>query len=99
LCYNKDVLDDTKKIRRLRTLNKIIEFIKEEDKDNSISRHFLETLILKHEVFYIKNGNRYLVDLDEVLEKFKRVYLDSDLTKIKQNQQAKLLYSDFLAEC
>lgn len=56
-------------IRKLRTLNEIIKFIKSMDSGSSISRHFLETLILKHEVYYIKSGNRYLVDIDEVFEK------------------------------
>lgn len=31
--------------------------------------------------------------------KYKRCYLDSDLTKTKQTQQAKLLYADFITEC
>lgn len=36
---------------------------------------------------------------NDCFKKYKRVYLDDDLTKIRQNQQAKLLYSEFLAEC
>ena len=52
----------------MRTINQIIDYIKKEDKETAISRYFIEVLILKHKVFYMKNGNRYLVDLDDVLK-------------------------------
>ena len=55
-------------IRRMRTINDIIKFIKKEDKDTSINRHIIENLILKHKVYYFKNGNTYHVDMDEVFK-------------------------------
>ena len=54
-------------IRKLRTIGQILKFIKKEDSESQISRYFIEDLMIKHKVYYIKSGNKYLLDLDEVL--------------------------------
>lgn len=54
-------------LRRMRTINGIIDFIKKEDNDTAINRYIIETLILKKKVFYIKSGSKFIIDLDDVL--------------------------------
>ena len=56
-----------KTIRRLRSIGEILKYIRKEDEDSEISRYFIETLMVERKVYYIKSGNKYLVDLDDVL--------------------------------
>ncbi len=65
------------KIRRLRSIGEIINFIKKEDVETAVSRYAIETLILKRKVFYFKSGNKYLVDLDDVLSEL-CIYRDKE---------------------
>ena len=57
------------KIRKMRSISQVIKFIKENDKETAITRYFIENLIYKQKIYYIKSGNKYYVDLDEVLNK------------------------------
>ncbi|MBP5446363.1 MAG: hypothetical protein J6Y28_09350 [Acholeplasmatales bacterium] len=56
-------------IRRMRTMNEVVKFIKKEDSGTSINRHIIESLVLSRKVFYVRLGNVIHVDLDDCLEK------------------------------
>lgn len=63
-----------KKLRKLRTIEEVLRFIKKEDKDTAVTRFMIERLITKKSIFYTTTGNRILIDLDEVLEKLGLIY-------------------------
>ena len=54
-------------VRRLRTMNQVVKYIKREDSGSAINRHIIETLVLSRKVFNQKIGNVTYVDLDECL--------------------------------
>ena len=51
-------------MKRMRTLNQTLAYIKENDPGSCISMNWLRTLIVSGEVPSHKAGRRYLVDLD-----------------------------------
>lgn len=55
-------------IRRMRAINGVLKYIRNENKESAISRYLIENIILRKKVYYIKSGNTYYVDLDEVLK-------------------------------
>jgi len=68
-------------IRRMRTINEIIKYIKKEDKDSSINRHIIEDLILLKKVYYFKHGNTYHVDLDDCLAELNLIRKDKNICR------------------
>lgn len=63
-----------KKLRKLRSIDEVLKFIKKEDEDSAVTRFMIERLIAKQSIFYTTTGNKILVDLDEVLEKLGLIY-------------------------
>lgn len=63
-----------KKLRKLRSIEEVLRFIKKEDKDSAVTRFMIERLVAKKSIFYTTTGNKILVDLDEVLEKLGLIY-------------------------
>lgn len=58
-------------VRRMRTINEVVKYIKREDEETSINRHIIENLILMRKVHFIRAGNVYHVDLDDCLNELK----------------------------
>ena len=63
-----------KKLRKLRSIDEVLNFIKKEDKDSAVTRFMIERLIAKQSIFYTTTGNKILIDLDETLEKLGLIY-------------------------
>lgn len=56
---------------RIRTIEKAFDEIKRTDTDTCITKHFIKNLIIEGEIPYRKTGNRYLIDVDEVMNYMK----------------------------
>lgn len=52
---------------RIRTIEKAFEEIRRADPDTCITKHFIKNLIINGEIPHRKTGNRYLIDVDEVI--------------------------------
>lgn len=60
-------------MRRLRTINETVRFLKEQDPDTSLTPHFIRRMIVDGQVPTVMAGKKYLVDLDSLL-----TYLDDE---------------------
>lgn len=56
---------------RIRTIEKAFNEIKQLDPDTCISKHFIRNLIIEGKIPYRKTGNRYLIDIEEVMRYLK----------------------------
>ena len=56
---------------KVRTIRKAIAEIKENDPNTAISEHGLRILINNNVIPSIREGNRFLVDLDSIYEYYK----------------------------
>lgn len=65
---------------RLRTITTCYEDIKRIDQNTAINKWLLRRLVNEGKISYRKSGNKFLIDLDEVLEYFGMEA--SDRTKI-----------------
>ncbi len=54
-------------VARIRTIERAFEEIRRTDPDTCITKHFIKNLIIEGEIPYRKTGNRYLIDVDEVI--------------------------------
>lgn len=54
-------------VSRIRTIEKAFEEIRRTDPDTCITKHFIKNLIINGEIPHRKTGNRYLIDVDEVI--------------------------------
>lgn len=61
-------------MRRLRTINEAVRFLKQEDPETSITPYFVRRMIVDGHVPTIMAGKKYLVDLDCLM-----TYLDQQL--------------------
>ncbi len=52
---------------RIRTIEKAFDEIKRIDPDTCITKHFIKNLIINGDIPYRKTGNRFLIDVDEVI--------------------------------
>lgn len=52
---------------RIRTIEKAFNEIRQIDPDTCITKHFIKNLIIEGEIPYRKTGNRYLIDLDGLI--------------------------------
>ena len=59
---------ETIKIARMRTLDGLYKDIHTIDPLSQISRNFIRQLVITRKVKSVKAGNKYLVNLDEMLE-------------------------------
>lgn len=55
-------------VSRIRTIEKAFEEIRRTDPDTCITKHFIKNLIINGEIPHRKTGNRYLIDVDEVIK-------------------------------
>ena len=55
-------------LKRWRSISQVLSTIKKEDKGTAITRYYIEHLIKNNKINYSRSGNKYLVDLDEVLK-------------------------------
>lgn len=60
-------------MRRLRTINEAVRFLKEQDPDTSLTPYFIRRMIVDGQVPTVMAGKKYLVDLDALL-----LYLDEE---------------------
>jgi len=58
----------SKKLRRMRTINQVVEEFKKEDPTTAITYSFINTLIKENKIKYIAVGSKRLVDLDSLIE-------------------------------
>ena len=56
---------------RIRTIEKAFNEIRQIDPDTCITKHFIKHLIIEGEIPFRKSGNRYLIDVDEVMNYMK----------------------------
>lgn len=52
---------------RIRTIEKAFEEIKRLDPETCITRNFIKNLIINGDIPYRKTGNRFLIDVDNVI--------------------------------
>ena len=55
---------------RIRTIQKAYEEIKQADPETSITQFRIRELVINGDVPSVKSGNKYLVDLDKLLNHF-----------------------------
>ncbi|NCB25420.1 MAG: hypothetical protein EOM62_08110 [Bacteroidia bacterium] len=61
-------------MRRLRTINETVRFLKEQDPDTSLTPYFIRRMIVDGQVPTVMAGKKYLVDLDALL-----IFLDEKI--------------------
>lgn len=49
---------------RMRGIKEAIEEIRESDPDTALTQTFLRRLVLRHEIPSVKNGRKYLINMD-----------------------------------
>lgn len=54
-------------VPRIRTIEKAYEEIKRLDPETCITRNFIKNLIINGDIPYRKTGNRFLIDVDNVI--------------------------------
>lgn len=52
---------------KIRTIEKAFDEIKRLDPDTCITKHFIKNLIINGDIPYRKTGNRFLIDVDDVM--------------------------------
>ena len=57
-----------RKLRRMRTINQVVEELKTIDPTTAITYSFINTLIKENKIRYIAVGTKRLVDLDSLIE-------------------------------
>lgn len=55
-------------LRRMRTINQIIELIKEDDPNSWVTKYMIRTIADKYDIHNVVVGKRHLYDLDAVLK-------------------------------
>ena len=56
------------KLKRWRSISQVLSIIKKEDRGTAVTRYYIESLIKNNKINYSRSGNKYLVDLDDVLK-------------------------------
>lgn len=64
----KEIMQKTQGLKRMRTISQIMEFLKEEDPESCISEHYLRQLVKHNQVPVFHAGRRQLISLDGLLE-------------------------------
>lgn len=68
ICLKRNCLrKEGDKVARIRTIEKAYDEIRRTDPDTCISKHFIKNLVIDGEIPYRKTGNRYLIDLDNLI--------------------------------
>ena len=57
-------------MRRLRTINEAVRFLKEQDPETSLTPYFIRRMIVDGQVPTVMAGKKYLVDIDALLDYF-----------------------------
>lgn len=52
---------------KIRTIEKAFDEIKRLDPETCITKHFIKNLIINGDIPYRKTGNRFLIDVDDVM--------------------------------
>lgn len=52
---------------RIRTIEKAFNEIRQSDPNTCITKHFIKNLIINGDIPHRKTGNRFLIDVDEVI--------------------------------
>lgn len=55
------------KVARIRTIGKAFEEIRRIDPETCITKNFIKNLIINGDIPYRKTGNRFLIDVDDVI--------------------------------
>lgn len=56
------------KLRRMRTIKQILEEIKNDDPETSISRYLLKAIAEKYNIYNVMLGNKHLYDFDLMID-------------------------------
>lgn len=56
----------TKPMLRLRTIKEAIQYFKERDPDTAITEHCIRSLITNQKIPFVRNGPKFLVDLEKI---------------------------------
>lgn len=72
-------------MRRLRTINEAVRYLKQQDPETSMTPYFIRRMIVEGQVPTIMAGKKYLVDLDRLLEHLDQ-QLESDQKTKPQTQ-------------
>lgn len=56
---------------KIRTISQAIEYLKSQDPNSAITEYYLRSLIKQNKIKYVKSGNRYLVNVNFLLDYLK----------------------------
>lgn len=68
-------------IPRMRTINEAYALIRQADPDTRISRHAFRMMVVQGKIPSYKLGNRFLLDIDKMLETFAKELSVEDLNE------------------
>lgn len=79
-------------VPRMRTLDQCAKYFKEQDPETTVTRYRIRQVVLNGTIPHVMCGNKYLVNLDRVIEYFTGPELESE----KKTEQEKKLESRWL---
>lgn len=56
----------TKPMLRLRTIKEVVQYFKERDPGTAITEHCIRSLITNQKISFVRNGSKFLVDLEKI---------------------------------
>ena len=60
-------------VPRMRTIDQCAELFKQQDPDTKVTKTYIRTMVLENKIPHVVCGNKYLVNLDKLIEYFSGV--------------------------
>ena len=57
-------------VPRMRTIDQCAALFKEQDSDTKVTKTYLRTMVLENKIPHVMCGNKYLINLDKLIEYF-----------------------------
>lgn len=74
-------------VPRMRTIDQCAELFKQQDPDTKVNKTFIRTMVLENKIPHVMCGNKYLINLDKLIEYFSGV---EEKPEPKQEKRVKI---------
>ncbi|RHP46429.1 DNA-binding protein [Clostridium sp. AF32-12BH] len=75
----------------MRTIDQCAELFKQQDPDTKVNKTFIRTMVLENKIPHVMCGNKYLINLDKLIEYFSGVEEKSEpKPESKQEKRVKI---------
>lgn len=74
-------------VPRMRTIDQCAALFKEQDSDTKVTKTYLRTMVLENKIPHVMCGNKYLINLDKLIEYFSGEEPKQEETKQEETKQ------------